>query len=68
MSEPFEFLNAIVLKDDELLMIYGGKETVNCGFGCGVGCGGQCGESCLGCKPPTPPDPPEPPKPPSYPV
>lgn len=55
MSEPSEFINAIVLKDDELLVINGGKNAVTCGDGCGVGCGGDCGLGCQGCKPVEPP-------------
>ena len=64
MNESFEFINAIVLKDDELLVINGGKVVVNCGYGCGVGCGGECGAGCSGCdtEQPTPP-PPDPPTP-----
>lgn len=50
MSKPFEFLNAIVLKDDELLVVNGGQNVVTCGAGCGVGCGGGCGEGCMGCQ------------------
>lgn len=55
MSEHFDFVNAIVLNDDELLVINGGTDAVNCGFGCGVGCGGNCGENCFGCTPPEKP-------------
>lgn len=50
MSKSFEFINAIVLKDDELLVVNGGQNEVNCGAGCGVGCGGGCGEDCMGCQ------------------
>lgn len=50
MSKSFEFINAIVLKDDELLVVNGGQNEVNCGAGCGVGCGGGCGEGCMGCQ------------------
>lgn len=50
MSKSFEFINAIVLKDDELLVVNGGQNEVTCGSGCGVGCGGGCGASCMGCQ------------------
>lgn len=50
MKRSFEFINAIVLKDDELLVINGGQNEVTCGAGCGVGCGGGCGEGCMGCQ------------------
>lgn len=50
MSKSFEFINAIVLKDDELLVVNGGQNEVTCGSGCGVGCGGGCGAGCMGCQ------------------
>lgn len=40
MSKSLELVNAIVLRDDELLVINGGQDVVTCGAGCGVGCGG----------------------------
>lgn len=60
MNNSFEFLNALVLSDDELLVINGGKNEITCGAGCGVGCGGGCGQGCTGCQvtpevPTTPP-------------
>lgn len=61
MSEFLEFVNAIVLKDDELLVINGGQTPVTCGDGCGVGCGGYCGAGCSGCKPSDSPITPPPP-------
>lgn len=43
-------LEAIVLQDDDLLMIKGGQsESITCGVACGKGCGGNCGEGCSGC-------------------
>lgn len=50
MGKSFELINAIVLKDDELLVINGGHTEVTCGAGCGVGCGGGCGSGCMGCQ------------------
>lgn len=50
MSKSFELINAIVLNDDELLVINGGKDVITCGAGCGVGCGGGCGQGCMGCQ------------------
>lgn len=42
-------LEAIVLEDDDLLMIRGGQnEGVSCGVGCGQGCGDSCGQGCTG--------------------
>lgn len=44
-------LEAIVLQDDDLLMIKGGQsESITCGVACGKGCGGNCGEGCSGCS------------------
>lgn len=42
MDKSFEFLNAVVLSDDELLVINGGQNEITCGSGCGVGCGAGC--------------------------
>lgn len=53
MKDCDDFINAIVLRDDELLVIHGGQNEVTCGAGCGVGCGGGCGQGCTGCPPPT---------------
>ena len=50
MDKTFEFTSAIVLNDDELLVINGGQNVVTCGAGGGVGCGGGCGEGCMGCQ------------------
>lgn len=43
-------IESMVLKDDELLVVNGGKSAVNCGKGCGVGCGDGCGAGCTGCN------------------
>lgn len=50
MNKSFEFLNAVVLSDDELLVINGGQNEITCGSGCGVGCGAGCGAGCTGCS------------------
>lgn len=50
MKDSFDFINSIVLSDDELLVINGGQSPINCGAGCGVGCGGGCGSGCMGCN------------------
>lgn len=49
MNKSFEFLNAVVLNDNELLVINGGQNEITCGSGCGVGCGAGCGAGCMGC-------------------
>lgn len=55
MANSFEFINAIVLNDDELLVVNGGADVVPCGAGCGLGCGNYCGTGCSGCVEPTEP-------------
>ena len=43
-------LEAIVLQEDDLLMIKGGQsESITCGVACGKGWGGNCGQGCSGC-------------------
>ena len=48
MAKDFKSLSsleAIVLQEDDLLMIRGGQnEGVSCGIGCGQGCGDSCGQ------------------------
>lgn len=67
MSKSLELVNAIVLRDDELLVINGGQDVVTCGAGCGVGCGGGCGQGCMGCQPVDPTTPGNPLTPPTNP-
>lgn len=55
ITDSFEFINAIVLKDDELLVVNGGADVSYCGVGCGLGCGGGCGKDCYGCIEPEEP-------------
>ncbi len=50
MNKSVDFIDAIALNDDELLVINGGQNEVTCGAGCGVGCGGGCGQGCSGCQ------------------
>ena len=49
MSESLELISSIILSDDELLVINGGKNEITCGAGCGEGCGKGCGAGCGGC-------------------
>lgn len=46
MENSFDFINAIVLKDDELIVVNGGKVVISCGGGCGTNCGTNCGAGC----------------------
>jgi hypothetical protein len=42
-------LDDIILKEDELLIIKGGLQSVvSCGNNCGSGCGRSCGSGCNG--------------------
>lgn len=42
-------LEAIVLQEDDLLMIRGGQsDAITCGKGCGQSCGNNCGNGCNG--------------------
>lgn len=50
MNESLDLITSIVLNDDELLVINGGKNELTCGAGCGLGCGGGCGAGCSGCQ------------------
>ncbi len=55
MGTNFDAFESMILQDDELLVLNGGKSNtpvdkpITCGVACGLGCGGNCGQGCMGC-------------------
>lgn len=54
-------INDILLEDDQLVEILGGKAADGwAGTGCGMNCGASCGDTCTGTCPGQPTEPTEP--------